>query len=272
MKKILCPTDFSTSAQNGIAYAAKLAKVINAELTLFHVQSLIEIAPPESGENLQSLTERLESQCDEIARTFKIPCDAVVESTFRKLSSVIQEISPQYDLIVMGSNGADNLYQFFAGSHAYNAAIKSRSPVLIVPEAYIYSEIRRIVYSFDYLSERRLPHEKLIAFASAVKSEITILQVREEAHSKGADEDLQELQAIIKNLYSGDVPLKFASLRSSDIAQSINSYVFKEEPDVLAVCSTHMNVVQRLFHKSVIKNLATTSDIPIYVFHPDEKK
>lgn len=268
MKKILCPTDFSDAAQNGIAYAAKLAKVINAELTLFHVQSLIEIAPAESGEDLESLTQQLESQCDEIARTFKIPCDAIVESTFKKLSTVIHDISPQYDLVVMGSNGADTLYQFFTGSHAYNAAVKSKSPVLIVPRDYIFSEIKNIVYSFDYLSERHLPHKDLIEFATALKSELTILQVMEEAKSEGVDEDLKELQTIIKNIYSGDVPLKFASLRSSDIARSINSYIFKEQPDVLAVCSVHMNIVQRLFHTSVIKNLSTTSDIPVFVFHP----
>jgi len=267
MKKILCPTDFSNSAQNGIAYAAKLAKVINGELTLFHVQSLMEFVSGDSEKQRQSITRQLESQSEEIARTFHIPCDAHVETTFRSLSNVIHDVSGQYDLIAMGSNGPDNVYQFMTGSHAYNAAVKSNSPVLIVPEQYVYSEIRSIVYAFDYLKERRLPLDELIKFAAVLKSEITVLQVMEEAQSKGADEDLRELQLIIQNLYSGNVPLKYETIRSSDIALTINRYITKVQPDVLAMCSVHMNAVQRLFHTSVIKNISVTTDIPLFVFH-----
>lgn len=267
MKKILCPTDFSNSSQNGIAYAAKLAKVINGELTLFHVQSLMEFASGDPEKQRQSITQQLEAQSEEIEKTFHIPCDAHVESSFRGLSSVIQSVSNQYDLIIMGSNGPDNIYQFLTGSNAYNAAMKSRSPVLIIPEEYVYSEIRNVVYAFDYLKERRLPLEKLITFASALKCEITVLQVMEEAQSKGADEDLSELQLIIQNLYSGDVPLKYETIRSSDIALTINRYITKTQPDVLALCSVHMNALERLFHTSVIKNISVTTDVPVFVFH-----
>jgi nucleotide-binding universal stress UspA family protein len=268
MKKILCPTDFSDAAQNGIAYAAKLAKVINGELTLLNVHSSIEFVPPESGKDLASITQQLESQGDEINRTFHVPCNVIVETTLRKLSSVIQELSGQYDLIVMGSNGPDNVYQFLTGTNAYNAAVKAKVPVLIIPETYVYSEIRNIVYAFDYLRERKLPHKDLMKFASALKAEITILQVMEEAESKRADEDLRELQLIIQNLYSGDVPLKYESLRSSDVALSVNRYVSNVQADVLALCSVHLNFVERLFHKSVIKNIAATTDFPLFIFHP----
>jgi nucleotide-binding universal stress UspA family protein len=267
MKKILCPTDFSEAAQNGIAYAAKLAKVINAELTLLHVHSSIEFVQPESGKDLASVTRQLELESDEVNRTFHVPCNFIVETTLRKLSSVIETLSGQYDLIVMGSNGPDNIYQFLTGTNAYNAAIKAKVPVLIVPASYVYSEIRNIVYAFDYLRERKLPHEELIKFASALKAEITILQIMEEAESKRADEDLRESQLIIQNLYSGDVPLKYEALRSSDIALTVNRYVSNAQADVLALCSVHLNAVERLFHKSVIKSITATSDFPVFVFH-----
>ena len=38
IKKIICPTDFSKASINAIEYAAKLAKVFNAELLLVNVQ------------------------------------------------------------------------------------------------------------------------------------------------------------------------------------------------------------------------------------------
>lgn len=266
MKKILCPTDFSDTAENGIAYAAKLAKAINGELTLFHVQSLIELATEDSG-SLEAITQQLEAESEEVNRTFHIPCDIMVQSSVRQLSSVIHDVSGEYDLIVMGTNGPHNIYQFLTGTNSYNAAVKAKVPVLIIPESYVYSEIRTVVYAFDYLRERKIPHKDLMSFASVLKSEITVLQIMEEAQSKGADEDLRDLQQIAHNLFSGDVPLKFETLRSSEIAQTINSYVSRSQPDVLALCTLHMNFFERLFHTSVIKNLTVTSDIPLFVFH-----
>lgn len=267
MKKILCPTDFSDAAQNGIGYAAKLARVINGELTLFHVQSLREIASEDPGKSIEGIAKQLEMESEEVHRTFHVPCDSIVQSTIRQLSSVIQDVSDQYDLVVMGSNGPDDIYQFLTGTNAYNAAVKAKVPVIIVPENYVYSEIQKIVYAFDYLKERKIPHKELLSFASLLKAEITVLQIMEEAHSKGVDEDLRELQEIALNIFPGDVELKFDTIRSSEISQSINSYVSKNPPDMLALCSIHMNVFQRLFHKSVIKNLTATSDIPLFVFH-----
>jgi len=269
MKKILCPTDFSDTAHNAIAYAAKFAQATGSELTLFHVQSLFELIPAEiiTGKTLLTVSKELEAQSDEVSKTFKIPCDAIVEPSFRRLSTVIHDRAEEYDLIIMGSNGPDDLNQFFFGSNTYNAAIGTRTPLLLIPKDYVYSEITKIVYAFDYLRKRELPLNRLIAFASLLKCQITVLQVMEEAHSEAADEELKELQTIIRNFYADDVQLKYDAVRSADIAQSINSYIFKEQPDAVAVCSVHMNLIQRLFHKSVIKNLAATSNCPVFIFH-----
>jgi hypothetical protein len=66
MKKILCPTDFSEAAHSGIAYAAKFAKVIDAEITLFNVQSRFDISVDDlfksRSEKLLLINEQLELQ------------------------------------------------------------------------------------------------------------------------------------------------------------------------------------------------------------------
>ena len=269
MKKILCPTDFSDTANNAIAYAAKFAQTTGDELTLFHVQSLFDLIPAEiiTGKALLTLTQELKAQSDEVSKTFNVPCDAIVEPSFRKLSSIIHDRAKEYDLIIMGSNGPDDLNQFFFGSNTYNAAIGTQTPLLLIPRDYIYSEIRKIVYAFDYLRKRELPLNTLIAFAGRLKCEIKVLQVMEEAHSADADEELNELQTIIRNFYADDIQLKYDTVRSADVAQSINSYISKEQPDALAVCSLHMNMIQRLFHHSVIKRIAATSNCPLFIFH-----
>jgi nucleotide-binding universal stress UspA family protein len=269
MKKILCPTDFSDTAHNAIAYAAKFAHAAGYELILFHVQSLFDQVPAEilSGEALLAVVQDLKAQSYEVSKTFKISCEAVIEPSFRKLSSIIQEKAAHYELIVMGSNGPDNLSQLSFGSNAYKAAIGSNTPLLMIPVDCVYSEIKKIVCAFDYMRNDKLSIGKLIPFAKLFGAEITVLQVMEKSPSEDADIELKELQAIIRNSVDEDVPLRFDTIRSNEVAQSIHNYMSSERPDVLAVCAIHMNFVQRVFHTSVIKNIMATSNCPVLIFH-----
>jgi nucleotide-binding universal stress UspA family protein len=271
MKKILCPTDFSETAYAAIAYAAKLAKATGCSLTLLHVKSVFEYSFPEIADTKHISTiqvaERLETQSREVSEIFKISCDAEVVSKINMLSTVIKDVAAGYDLIVMGTNGADDLYQLFSGSNTYNAIVKSETPLLLIPEGYTYCEIKTMVYAYDYLRERNLPLAALVPFIKAVNCKLTVLQVMEEASSKDADEDLKELQFIFKTYGSEGINYEYDTIKSADISHSINSYILRNQPDALAMCSIHRNLIARIFHKSIIKNISAISNYPVYVFH-----
>lgn len=270
MKKILCPTDFSEATNGAVAYAAKLAHALHCEVTLLHVDSVFDF-PPSLIETAASssmiATQRLKEQCRDISQIFKIPCNAEVVTRMGRLSSVIKEEARDHDLIVMGTDGSDDLYQSFWGSNTYNAIVRSQTPLLLVPAGFIYTEIKTMVYGYNYLRERDLPIHKLIPFVKALNCKLTILQVMEEAYSQEADEELQELQFILTNNDGDSLHYEFDTIRSSDVPRSIDSYMRKNQPDVLALCSKHRNVIEQLFHKSVIKHISAITDYPVYVFH-----
>lgn len=272
MKKIICPTDFSEAAQNAVAYAAKLAQATHCDLTLLNVQSMFDLTPSEvirgKEATIAGVAERLETQCREVSKAFKISCYAEVESGFSRLSSVIHDKAKGYDLIVMGTDGPDDLYQFFSGSNTYNTIVQSKTPLLLIPAGYGYNEIKTMVYAFDYLRERNLPLADLLPLIKVLNCELTVLQVMEEAYSKYAEDDLKELQLILSSFYADDLNFKYDTVRSSEVAQSINSYILRNQPDVLAMCSIHNTLFQRIFHKSVIKNVTAFSSYPVLVFHP----
>lgn len=167
----------------------------------------------------------------------------------------------------MGTDGPDDLYQFFGGSNAYNAIVKSETPLLLIPAGYTYSEIDKMVYAYDYLRERNLPLSRLVPFIKATNCKLTVLQVMEEAYSKDAEDDLKELQLIVRGLYGSGLNYEYETIRSSEVAQSINSYIHRTQPDVLALCSVHRNLIQSIFHKSIIKNISAVSSYPVFVFH-----
>lgn len=270
MKKILCPTDHSETAQNAIVFAAKMAQKMEAELTLLNVQSVIELTATEfvrgSALRMEANQEVLNDESAEISRTFKISCNAIVQPSTTSLSETIDKHSRGHDLIVMGTEGPHNLVEYFSGSKTYNAARNTTVPVLLIPAGCMYRDIKNLTYAYDYLRERTLHMEQLIPFIKAMGADLTVLEVLEEAKSKDAVDELTELQVILKSKYP-EITFNFDTLRSSEVPQAINSYVNQRQPDALAVCSIHRNFLSALFHKSIFKTLSVISDIPIFAFH-----
>jgi nucleotide-binding universal stress UspA family protein len=154
MKKVLCPTDFSETANQAIAFAARLCKRIGAELTLLNVQSVFSLPPAEiiKGKFLatEPVGERLEEQSYQVMKLFKITCLSEVEPSNRSLSEIILNRSSDFDLIVMGTNGADDNFEFFFGSRSYQVAKESSIPILLIPAGCGSQELSSLVFAFDY--------------------------------------------------------------------------------------------------------------------------
>lgn len=271
MKKILCPTDFSEIALNATAYAAKLAQVTNAELVLFHVQSLFEVTPVDllrgQSESLALVRSQLEAQSKQIAKAFKISCYGEVQLAGAPFSTVVSRTASEFDMIVMGSNGEDDLYQFITGSNTYNIIQKANVPVLLIPWDCDYREVNTIVYAYDYLRDGKLPIAQLLGWIKNLHAELNVLEVLEESTSKVIDKELRGLQQVIKNQLPDNLNLTFDTLHAADVVDAINSYVLQKDADILALCTHHYSIIERVFHKSVIKAITTMARYPVLVFH-----
>jgi nucleotide-binding universal stress UspA family protein len=269
MKKILCPTDFSEAANQAIAYAAKLCKKIGAELTLLNVQSIFSLPPTEviKGKFLatEPISTQLEDQCYQVMKVFKITCFSEVEPSNKSLSDIIANRAKGFDLIVMGTNGADDYYQFFFGTNSYQVIRQSTVPVMLIPHGCGYQDISTIVFAFDYEHERKLPMSQLTQLAKLLNARVTVLQVKEhytrdmELRSKAIQESNQ--------IHSHTIDVNFDTIYSDEVISSINSYVLSNNADALALCSMNPSIIQTLFHKSVIKELSATANYPLFVFH-----
>lgn len=271
MKKILCPTDFSDTALNAIAFAAKFAQVTESELVLFNVQSVFSLTPLElirgSSDTVHRVQEQLEAQALEVARTFKISCYSEVQLSGVELSSIISNNSKDFDLIIMGTDGESDLYQFLSGSHTYNVIRKAAIPVLLVPSDCDFNDINQVIYSFDYLKNERLPLVQLQLWLKLLNSKLCVLEVLEESVSRRVNKDLKNLQILIEEMVATDVPLTFDTIHSNDVPDSINRYVLEHNGDMLALCSEHHSFFGRIFHRSVIKSISIMARYPVFVFH-----
>jgi len=269
MKKILCPTDFSETASNAIAYAAKLCQRINAELTLFNVQSVFSLPPDEviKGSYLATeiIREKLDTISYQVMDVFKISCTYEVEASNQNLETLIANRGVGYDLIVMGTNGADDYYQFFFGSRSYEVAKKSSVPVLLIPTGYLYQEIDLTAFAFDYEYELEVPMVQVTDWLTITKSKIIVVQIKDHYTR---ETELSSKQVVERTkLRNNSIDLLFDTVYSDYVGQGIHDYVTNSKVDVLALCSIHHSFITTLFQKSVINKLTATADYPILIFH-----
>jgi nucleotide-binding universal stress UspA family protein len=271
MKKIFCPTDFSETANNAIAYSAKLAKKIGAAVTLFNVQSLANLTLQEAfmgeGVNAAIAGKRLEEQRDEVQKVFKISCEAEVATSVASVVSLIGATGSDYDLIVMGSKGPDDLRHLLLGSNTYQVIRTSSIPLLLIPQGCAYSEVRTIVYAFDYWHTGELPLAQLVAWAKTLGADLRVLQVTEEPYSRKAEEEILAKQEAFLDLYKDEIPISYKTIYAADMVDGLDGYMLRSKSEMLALYAGHQGFLKKVFHKSVIRELSSKATYPLFIFH-----
>lgn len=142
IKQILCPVDFSATADLASRYAVALAEANGAIVTLLHVVAPVIAALP--GETVlpdlaQANIDELAEACRErLAKTVGDLAVSGVTLQYRVVSGVpfveIIRVAREMvsDLIVMGSHGRTGLGHLLIGSVAERVVRKAPCPVLTV--------------------------------------------------------------------------------------------------------------------------------------------
>lgn len=156
MKSILVATDFSAPSKNAARYAAQLAKLAGAKLTILHAYLLptpVSEVPyvMVSVDELQKDNEKAAGELAEELRaisggevvpmvTIGMPADEVVYQS--------KEIGA--DLVVAGMRGESTVLDKLVGSTTSAILRKSHIPVLVIPTGRTFEPISQITYATDY--------------------------------------------------------------------------------------------------------------------------
>lgn len=268
MKKILCPTDFSPVATNAVAYAARLAKQLDGQLHLFHAGLLSDLSPDDIvlglGVSIAQYEKRMEEECLEITRVFKVSCYAEPITAGQSLASHISQAASDFDFLVMGTNGEDTLIQKLGGSNTYNTIRKAGIPVIVIPESCTFSTVTHIAYAFDLWRKTNVPMQAVKNLAALLKCKITIVQVME-AYSRDAEKEIAATQEIIKELHGKSIELSFQTLYNDTVPDALSEFMAKGQTDMLAVCYEEGGI-GRLFFPGIVRQLSRNATYPIFVF------
>lgn len=271
MKKVLCPIDFSDSAKGGVEYASHLAKALGASLSLLYVRPTIwpeaVQLKHEEQESNESILSWLGIFASEIHQEFGIVCDYQLKETTDTFNHTVTDMAGKYDLIVMGTNGADSSYQYVFGSQSFQVMQEAKCPVVLVPEAYTYQPITEIVYAYDPDTNPLFLTEQLKKLAVPLAANLKVLHIVEGSPTVEAMRKMKVLEGIVTAREPRNIAWSFDFKSADDVALALTHYMNSDEGgDILALSFHHRSLVEKLFRENVIKKISMIADFPVFTF------
>lgn len=262
IKKILVPIDYSDCSVNALQYAAELANYFEANMMLLHAldswhinEELIKKLKDGHYQNLSNEIANitaLANKMTDIVISEKSPQKAIAEAV--ELYDV--------DLVVMGTLGADDLFDKVMGSLTYNIMVNSNVPVLAIPNEYRFYPYDKIGLAVDYKEVMQPEAINLLKeFAFAFQSKLEVFHIEQ---ANQPEEVLAHYEESKLDVFFGDIEhvyKKTTSTRSID--KALENYLTMNQPDLLVMLPRKHGFLERLTQKSTSRWALHTLKIPV---------
>lgn len=274
MKRILVPTDFSTTAMKAISYAAEIAKKTDATVFLLHVVDnvtdiIIEPLAFDVKEQDTLIKNSLKSLDDLKQTVISTYPDIKIEAgviTGRILFSILDYAEDyQPDLIVMGTTGAGAIKELLIGSVASGIIGSTKIPVITVPAGYEMKEPDSILFATNHFEENAGSLDMITRLATLFSSAVHVVVYVDEDEALEYIKSQNKLDHYLEYLKKTYPSIRFKAevLEGRNFEQTIESYDGKNDIDLIAMITYPKKFIERLFKKSMTKKMAIHSTIPL---------
>jgi nucleotide-binding universal stress UspA family protein len=281
MKKILVPTDFSEIAANAYRFAQRLVAEGGGEIILMHAHHpsfdyanpYLDIPAQEFQHVKQDLMNNFVEENTNKGAGEDGSAVVTLPKIDMKLGFAAEEIiraSEEVSLIVMGTTGEGNLFEKAFGSVSTSVASHAHCPVLLIPGKCACEGFSNIVYASSNEAADKVMASQLTNLIKSAPATVHFLHVNKD---ENAGEDYRIQQAAFEKTLDGQTPgIRFnsVSIRCDDIQKGIVQYAEDIKADLVVTATTHRSFLERLFHKSVTREVVFHTTIPLMVLHYDQ--
>lgn len=277
MKKVLVPTDFSSSAANALNFAVQTANSYPLEIILLHVvdrmDSLYSEIPGLIQENYTTVLEEAQIKLDQV-KTSIAETELLEIRTFLREGEVeehILELSEEkdIDLIVMGTFGINGLKDRIWGSKTAGLTGKTTVPVMVIPYEYNWKAPQKALLATSFFEE---DSNVLNPIAGLMTVYNLMLHV-----AVFTDEDTADAAQFMENSMNIDHygtklqrKLNTTSVIASHLSghkfeDALQDYIKDHDIDILAMITYQRSLWDRVFHPSTTRRMSYHTTIPLLV-------
>jgi nucleotide-binding universal stress UspA family protein len=262
-KLIIVPWDFTPVAENALAHAVKIGRMVGNDICLLHIVEP-EIKPKTAGEK-KALMNHL---AKENSTRYNINISAQISkgSIFASIAEFVN--SQDANLVVMGTHGMVGM-QKLTGSWALKVIVKSKVPFIVVQDPPSENErYHNIVFPLDFRIETKEKVGMAIFMGKYFDSKIHLLRTTTTDKSLTRKTNIN-LNFAIKYLIQNNIDYEIHEIPRGKFAQQTIDFANTINADLILIMTTKdISLADYVLGASEQYIIANSSKIPVCCVNP----
>ncbi len=267
MIKFLIPTDFSETADNAFRYALNFADRIGAEILVLHVYEPPQIRTMTVPYTMEEVYQSMEVESFEDFKDYIPHLEEIAASEGKEdvpishlvlkgeVTKTMKETieKENVDLLIMGTQGAGIIKQFFFGNQTVFMMAHSPIPVLAIPPNVSPTDrLNHVALTTAFTEEDYDAMEWLIRWSEPLKLDLYSIHI-----DMGQLSDLEER---FREWNSRFKPQGVSCMykKADKLLVGLDKFSNEEDINVLAMITHSRNFIQELFNKNLAKEVIYT--------------
>lgn len=271
MKKIVVPVDFSEYAEYAIKTAAATAKKYNLSIELISMIknpfSYSEEMITKSKDRFSSIS-KTEEKMEQLLKAdyFKgLKVNYVIKHyrLFSELGDFAKNLDA--DLIIMGTQGTNNIKDYFLGSNTEKAVRTAETPILVVKETIENIGDKKVLFVCNYRTKAIKAYKKAMEIFSVLNMTPTLLFVNKKGDKfLNQDQIIERISAFLTKADGNTDNLKlFKTIESKGVGKGAHLFAAENGFDMITIPSSGKSSVGKFFRKIPSVELSAKSTYPI---------
>ncbi|MGY6741361.1 MAG: universal stress protein [Cecembia sp.] len=264
--KILVPTDFSENAKNAFEFAKKIALQEKATITLFYAFYAVYDFAAQATEILGQIEEEAKR---ELKKAVKEGIAEGLDMDYRivqgTVASAVTSIAyrEDYDLVVMGTQGASGIKKALLGSNTGHVIKESKTAVLAIPEAAKLDKVKKISIGLELQKEEEKYFKSLFNLTEKLGLPYEFFHIQKENNFEKSVE-FKGIQGYLKENYP-HLKFEFKLLSNEETEKGLKLYLDENEDAMMVMFYKGKSFFEYLFNKSESLKMAYHTHVPLLI-------
>jgi len=281
MKKIIVPTDFSNLSQYALDFAVQLAKPLDAEVIVLHLEEVplgdlsLHLSGEASGGSLSDdalyNAQLFRANNRKIEMLLEPFSDSEVKIGGRQYGGGFINGMKHFldknggDLVVIGTSGEESIQEFFSGNHTEQLIENINVPIISIQDRQFH-RIDEVVLGLDIEDEKYTKQvlEKVKHIVEPLNATLHIVDITKSKNDETLLEQLNKTAKIagLKN-YLVDV------IEDHKSSQALMDYAEGTDAGLIILLSEAKGGINRFINPSFAAKLTKQSSVPILTIRKD---
>ena len=276
MKRILVPYDFSPVSEHALDFACQIAGKIESEIMLLNVIEHptadsfktmgIQNVDPMEQLYIKKMYEKVSEKLDEIVSQHP---DGMISTKIQlgnPFNTIIdQVVEERAELLVVGTEGAEGLNEYFIGSISEKIVRNASCPVITLRDKAEVDPIEKIVFASDFINTDAGLISRLKELQATFEAQLKIVKINTPASFTSTRHDTRQMEEFIEKYDITNYTIDIYNYKNEE--DGIVLFAEDVEADMIALGTHQRKGVGHFLAGSIAEDVVNHAPMPVWTAH-----